>query len=121
MQLIALYTMAAFYFVAGLNHFLNARFYMPLIPAYLSNWRNLINIVSGIAEMLLAIGLLFEATRLWSVYAIILMLIAFIPAHVWMIQQGNFKLGKIKITPLIAWVRLLVIHPLLILWAWWVR
>jgi uncharacterized membrane protein len=121
MQQIALYTMAAFYFVAGLNHFLNARFYMPLIPAYLSTWSNPINLISGIAEIALAIGLLFDATRVWSVYGIILMLVAFIPSHVWMIQQGHFKLGKIRITPLIAWLRLLVIHPLLMIWAWWVQ
>lgn len=120
MQLIALYIMSAFYLFAGINHFWHARFYTPLIPDYLAKWTSPINILSGIAEIVLAIGLLFEATRLWSAYGIILILIAFIPSHIWMLQKGYFKLGKIKITPLIAWVRLLVIHPLLILWAWWV-
>lgn len=115
-----LYLMVAFYLFAGSNHFWNAQFYTPLIPPYLVKFTNLINIVSGVAEIVLAIGLIFPATRTMAAYGIIAMLIAFIPAHIYMIQLGNFKLGKFEMTPLIGWVRLLVIHPILIGWAWWI-
>jgi hypothetical protein len=46
------------------------------------------------------------------------MLIAFVPAHIYMIQIGSFSLGSFEMTPMIGWVRLLIIHPLLMYWAW---
>ena len=121
MKLILLYLMAFFYLFAGYNHFAHPRTYTQLIPPYLSQWLSLINIISGIAEIILAIGLLFPLTRNIAALGIIIMLIAFIPAHIYMIQLGNFKLGKIKMTPMIGWIRLLIIHPLLIGWAWWIK
>jgi len=49
------------------------------------------------------------------------MLIAFIPAHLFMIQLGNFKIGSFQMTPMIGWVRLLVLQPLLMAWAWYLK
>jgi uncharacterized membrane protein len=121
MKPILLYLMVFFYLFAGYNHFANPRFYTPIIPPYLAPWQHLINTISGVAEILLAIGLLFPATRTIAAFGIILMLIAFIPAHIYMIQLGNFKLGKFEMTPVIGWARLLIIHPILILWAWWIK
>jgi len=121
MKPILLYLMVVFYLFAGYNHFANPRFYSPLLPPYLSQWKDLINVISGIAEILLAIGLLFPLTRTFAAYGIILMLLAFIPAHIYMIQLGNFKIGKFEMTPIIGWIRLLIIHPLLIGWAWWIK
>lgn len=121
MKPIFLYLMIAFYLFAGYNHFANPSIYSPLLPPYLSQWQDLINTISGIAEIVLAIGLLFPLTRIYAAYGIIFMLIAFIPAHIYMIQLGDFKLGKFKITPLISWIRLLIIHPILIGWVWWIK
>ncbi len=120
MKMTLLYLMVAFYLFAGFNHFWNASFYSPLIPPYLVKYTYIINIVSGIAEMVLAIGLIFNATRSMAAYGIIALLIAFIPAHIYMIQLGSFSLGKFQMTPVIGWIRLLLIHPILIGWAWWV-
>ncbi len=120
MKMTLLYLMVAFYLFAGFNHFWNASFYSPLIPPYLVKYTYIINIVSGIAEMVLAIGLIFNATRSMAAYGIIALLIAFIPAHIYMIQLGSFSLGKFQMTPFIGWIRLLLIHPILIGWAWWV-
>jgi uncharacterized membrane protein len=119
MKPVLLILMIGFYLFAGVNHFWNPRFYTPLIPPYLANFTNQINILSGIAEIVLAIGLIFPATRTLSAYGIIALLIAFIPAHIYMIQLGKFSLGKFEMTPLIGWARLLIVHPLLIGWAWW--
>jgi uncharacterized membrane protein len=103
---ISFMVMVGFYLFAGYNHFADPGFYEPLIPPYLSAWKSTINSLSGIAEILLALLL-------------ILMLLAFIPAHVYFIQKGSFAFGPFTMTPAIAWTRLLVIHPLLIGWAWW--
>ena len=108
-----------FYLFAGYNHFASPSFYLPIIPPYLVTWAKEINILSGIAEIILALLLIPTTTRALAVKGIIIMLIAFIPSHVYFIQKGNFTLGSFRITPLLSFVRLLVGQPLLILWAWW--
>lgn len=110
--------MIVFYLFAGYNHFANPSFYYPIIPPYLSNWSESINILAGIVEIALAILLIPRATRKTAAWGIILMLIAFIPSHIYFIQKGSFQLGSLAVNPMIGWIRLLVIHPLLILWAW---
>lgn len=87
----------------------------------MAKWAYSLNILAGIAEIVLAIGLCFAPTRNWAIYGIIAMLIAFIPAHIYMIQLGNFKIGSFQMTPLIGWVRLLVLQPLLMAWAWYLK
>lgn len=110
-----------FYFVAGVNHFVHPEFYLPLIPPYLSN-PELINWVSGALEILLAMGVIVPRYRRQSVVLIILMLIAFIPSHVYFIQQGACVDTEGLCTPLwVAWVRLILVHPLFMWWAWVVR
>ena len=107
-----------FYIFAGYNHFANPSFYLPLIPPYLSLWANELNLLSGIIEIILGILLIPKKTRQYAAWAIVLMLIAFIPSHIYFIQKGTFTLGSITINPAISWIRLLVVHPLLIIWAW---
>jgi uncharacterized membrane protein len=121
MKPILLYLLIAFYLFAGFNHFINPRFYSPLIPPYLTQWTNSINMISGVAEIVLALCMIFPSTRMLASYGIIALLIAFIPAHIYMIQLGHFNLGKFQMTPTIGWIRLLMIHPVLIAWAYWLR
>lgn len=109
--------MAGFYILAGLNHFINPDFYTPLIPDYLGN-PDLINAVSGVAEIILGAGILFDGTRKVSSYLIIAMLIAFIPAHIYFMESGNCIEGGLCVAAWVSWVRLLIIHPLLMYWAW---
>ena len=90
--------------------------YWPLIPPYLVYIQEL-NLLSGAAEVLLALGLLFQRTRKWSTYGIILMLVGFLPAHIYFIEMGSCISKSICFDPWVAWLRLLVIHPILIYWA----
>jgi uncharacterized membrane protein len=106
-----------FYFGGGVNHFINPEFYLPLIPPAFPN-PELINVLSGVAEIVLAIGLFNFKTRNLASYGIILMLIAFIPAHVYFIQIGSCIENGLCVPEWIGWLRLLIIHPVLILWAW---
>ncbi len=115
---LSLWLIIVFYAVAGINHFVNPEFYFPLIPEFLG-YPRLINTISGIAEMLLALGLIFERTRKLSAWGILLMLIAFIPSHVYFIQLDGCVDGGLCTGLLIAWVRLVVVHPLLIAWSFW--
>ncbi len=117
---LSLYLMAGLYLLAGLNHFINPSFYYNIIPPYLGNpvW---INIAAGIAESILAIMLLVRHTREWACYGIILMLLAFIPSHVYMLQVAFDGTRPSPAPNWILWLRLLLIQPLLIWWAFSLR
>ena len=109
--------LAGFYLFAGVNHFRDPEFYFPLIPPFFQA-KELINVLAGIAEILLGAGLLFPRLRNISSYLIILMLLAFIPSHVYFIQIGGCADAGLCVPEWIAWMRLIVVHPLLILWVW---
>lgn len=121
MKKIAFYLLITAYLLAGLYHFINPSFYQPFFPAYLAQWSTELNYMAGFAEITFAILLLFPSTKKRAAIGIILMLLAFIPAHVFMIQQAPFMLGTFHVTVTVAWLRLLVLHPILIAWAWWIR
>ncbi|MFK7954343.1 MAG: hypothetical protein AB8B73_15940 [Ekhidna sp.] len=114
---IGVYIESAFYIFAGTNHFIDPEFYYPLIPEYFT-FPEFINSLSGVAEILLGVGLLFYTTRKVSSYAIITMLLAFIPSHIYFINLGSCIEGGLCVPEWVGWGRLLVIHPLLIWWAW---
>ncbi len=112
-----LYLMAFLYLLAGANHFISPESYLPIIPEYIPN-HEFINIFAGMAEIILGIGLLIPKTRKISAWGVILMLIAFIPAHVYFIQIGSCVEGGICTPEWLGWIRLVFIQPLLIVWAW---
>lgn len=114
---ISFYLLVGFYVLAGINHFINPEFYYPLIPEYFV-YPELINVLSGAIEVILGLALLSRSLRPWVVYAIIAMLVAFIPSHVYFIKEGSCVEGGLCVPQWIGWVRLVVIHPLLIIWAW---
>jgi uncharacterized membrane protein len=117
-RVLSLWIMAAVYLAAGVNHFRMPEFYYPLIPPYIGNaafW----NLVSGIAEIAGGIGLLIPALRRWAAWGIVAMLIGFLPTHIYMITDADtILIAGSKIPAWVAWVRLLVIHPILLWWAW---
>jgi uncharacterized membrane protein len=115
---ISLIILILFYLVAGINHFHNPNSYLRIIPHYIP-YPILVNILAGCFELLFAVMLIFSKTRRLAAWGIILMLLAFLPVHISMIGDAPLKLGDLLVTPLIAWARLVVLQPLLIVWAWW--
>jgi len=111
---ILLYAMAIIYIAAGANHFLQPKLYERLIPPYFPAI-SMLNYLSGLGEIIGGALLFFPATRNYGIALIIFLLIAFMPAHIYMIQKAPFNIGKIKITLLIAWIRI----PLQVLLIWW--
>lgn len=112
--------LAIFFSLAGINHFVMPEFYYPLIPDYLPH-RELINLAAGTAEIAAGIGLLIAPLRQWAVWGILALLTVFIPAHIHFIRIGACAENSLCVPLWVAWVRLLLIHPLLMLWAWYVR
>ena len=80
--------MAALYILAGVNHFVHPHTYYVLIPPYLP-YPVLLNAISGAIEIVLGILLLLPSTRKASAIGIVILLILFIPVHIYMIQKGG--------------------------------
>ena len=116
---IIIHGMAYFYLAAGVNHFVSPDFYLSLIPPFFSK-PELINYLSGIAEVLLGLGVLYFPTRKRASWGIVLLLLAFIPSHVYFIQIGGCVEEGLCVPEWIGWLRLIVVHPILIFWAFWI-
>ncbi|TDQ19231.1 putative membrane protein [Algoriphagus boseongensis] len=119
-RILLIYSLGIFYTVAGINHFVNPEFYLPLIPDYFP-FPSAINLGSGILEVALGLGVLVSPkTRKMASWGIVILLIAFIPSHVYFIQIGSCVQEGLCVPEWVGWVRLVVVHPLLIFWAIWV-
>lgn len=107
------YMMALLYVFAGLNHFRNPRMYLKIIPAYLPN-PQLLNQISGTAEIILGFLLFFASTRDAAAWGIIVLLIAVFPANLYMLQNQEASFGISK------WILMLrlVFQIVLIWWAY---
>ena len=117
MKRISFIVLVVFFILAGFNHFRDPEFYLPLIPDYFA-FPQVINMLSGMAEIILGLGLIFKATRKYAAYALLGLLIAFVPSHVYFIQIGGCVTGGLCAPIWVGWVRLVVIHPLLLFWIW---
>lgn len=112
-QQISLYAMAFLYGAAGINHFVNPKFYIGIMPKFFP-MPSLLNQVSGVAEIILAIGLLFASTRPISAYLVIVMLILFFAVHIpHLFNPPKMAQGK----EWFLYVRV-VLQFVLIYWAW---
>ena len=114
---VSFFVLIAGYLAAGINHFYNPVSYLRIIPPYIP-YPVFVNIISGALEIILALLLIPRKTRRYSAYGIIILLVAFLPVHIDMIIHAPLQLGSVIVTPLLAWIRLLL-QPVLILWAWW--
>jgi len=99
--------------LAGANHFRKPKIYERIIPPYLPAHATLV-LLSGIIEMILGFMILNPNTEIAAAWSIIVMLILFLPIHIYMLQNEEASMQ------LPRWVLLLRI-PLqfvLIYWAY---
>ena len=108
---ILLWVMALAYIAAGFNHLVNPAFYVAIIPPGLPNPKRL-NLLSGLAEIVLGVFLLEPRTRVFAAWGIIALLIAVFPANLSVVtgtEGGGVGAG---------WVQL-PFQAVFIAWAWW--
>ena len=115
MNNISLYLQAIIYIVAGLNHFINPKTYLAIMPPYIPAHQLMVTL-SGVAEVILGIGLLFPVTRSLSAWGLILLLVAVFPANVYMATSTRFR----KLPAWLRWGRL-PLQGILIWWAYQFR
>ena len=111
-MLFQLYLMGIIYSVLGLLHFTNTQFYRPLMPKFIPAHDFLIYL-SGIAEIVLGIGVFFITTRRYALWGIIAMLAIFLIVHVNMLFPEN----QLGIQPWKLWLRI-PIQFILMYWAY---
>ncbi len=87
-----LYLMAILYVFAGCMHFVKPKAYLRIMPRYLPYPKHLV-FWSGIAEIVLGIGLCFSTTKNYSCYGIIVMLLVFLIVHIYMLSGTKAGAG----------------------------
>ena len=108
------YLLVVLYVAAGINHFVNPDFYLKMMPPYLP-WHLALVYISGAAEIVLGVLVLFPRFTQLAGWGLIALLIAVFPANVFMAQNPH-------LFPDISQTALLIRLPvqmLLIWWAWW--
>ena len=105
--------MAGMYIMAGLFHFIKPKAYLRIMPRYLPQHKLLVYL-SGAAEVLLGVGLLFKETKNLAIYGIILMLLIFLLVHFYMLSSKKAAAG----IPFWALILRLPLQFVLIWWAY---
>ncbi|MEO6070950.1 MAG: DoxX family membrane protein [Chitinophagaceae bacterium] len=114
----SLVLLVVLYIGAGINHFWHPQFYTEIIPPYLP-FRSFLVYSSGIVEIILGLLLIIKKSRRMAALLIAIMLILFLPVHIFMLQQA-YTLPHYRVTEGAALFRLLL-QPVLILWVLWQR
>ena len=81
MPRIPLLIIALFFFTGGVAHFVYVDFFLLAMPDYLGYHKELV-MISGIFEILGAIGILVPKMRSFAAYGLILLVIAVYPANI---------------------------------------
>ncbi|MDP2687455.1 MAG: hypothetical protein Q8O62_09550 [Aequorivita sp.] len=89
------YLIGVLFILAGMNHFRKPKIYERIIPPYIPAHSSLV-LLSGIVEMILGFMILNKNTQEVAAWGIIIMLLLFIPVHIYMLQneKAAMKLPK---------------------------
>jgi uncharacterized membrane protein len=102
------FALTVMFVIVGISHFAKREKLEAMIPA---NWpyRRAMNYISGAAEIILGILLLFPATRELAAYGLLLLLIAVFPANIYMA----------RVKPNLYNTSRLFFQPVYMLWVWY--
>lgn len=103
--------MALFYAAAGINHFVHPDLYLKIMPPWLP-WHFQLVFISGVAEIVCAVLLLFPATRRVGAFCTIALLIVIFPANIQM------AINYYKTNNPMLWIAIVRL-PLQLLLIWW--
>lgn len=114
LKLVLKYLFAAFFVVAGVNHFINPAFYLKIMPPYLP-WHLTLVYLSGVFEIALGLLLFIRKSTRAAAWGLIALLVAVTPANVHMaINHGLFPEYSVAV----LWLRL-PLQLVLMAWAYW--
>ena len=85
-QKISITIISSFFLIGGIGHFVQPQFFINIVPPYLPYPEALVYI-SGVFEILGAIGLWLPKTRQWAGYGLITLAICVFPANIHMAMR----------------------------------
>ena len=98
--------MTFFYVNVGIKHFTDPKWFLDIIPPFLSSIGLELVYISGFFEILFGVMLIFPASRKLAAFGLILLLIAVYPANLYLaFYQGPQKLIGISAFAA-SWIRL---------------
>ena len=113
-KLAGLVVVFLWFFIGGIAHFVATETEMRIVPPYIP-WPRAAVLVSGVFELLGAVGLLWRRTRRAAGIGLFLLTLAVTPCHIYMLQRAD----QFPSIPLWAlWLRLPIQVALLVLIAW---
>lgn len=98
------------FLLGAVGHFVQPEFFLRIIPEFVPYKTELV-LLSGIAEAIAALLLVYKGTARLGALLILLMLLAYVPLHVYMAVKGF----PADMPPVAAWLRL-VFQFMLIYW-----
>jgi uncharacterized membrane protein len=101
------------FFIGGLAHFAFTEAQMRIVPPWVP-WPRAAVLVSGVLEILGAVGLLASSTRRWAAWGLFALTLAVTPANVHMLQHAE-QFPAVPI--LLLWLRLPL--QMFLLWLIW--
>jgi len=114
MPTIPVLLISAFFLIGGVSHFTSTEFFTAIMPDYLSHHWHLV-IISGVFEILGAIGLLIAKTRKFAAYGLMALCIAVFPANLNMALNSD----QFRSIPVYVLYLRLPLQALLIWFIWW--
>jgi len=85
-KFITIYFMSFAYTYVGIRHFIDPNFFLAIMPNYFSFHLEFVYL-SGIAEIILGLMLLFKKTRKLAGFGLIILLILVFPANIHLVQS----------------------------------
>lgn len=84
-----------FFLYAGIMHFVKPSFFKNFIPDFFPKLA--VNYIFGFIEIALGIGLFFNKTAKEAAIGIFVLMILFLPIHIWDVTRTRPAIGSIKL------------------------
>lgn len=106
------YLLGVLFVIAGFLHFQKPKIYLKIMPPYIPAHKTMV-LLTGILEMIVGFMLLNPSTQTIAGWGIIVLMLLFLPVHIYMLQEKKASLKLPK------WVLILrfPLQFLLIYWA----
>lgn len=92
-ETVFLFCLILLFLTAGVSHFVVKSVFLKIMPPWTEPRKKELNMLIGIAELAVGVGLIMEDTRSIAGVGAILILIAVFPAHVYMLQNPEVRFG----------------------------
>ena len=92
MKNIGIYLLASLMILGAIGHLVSPQFYAPMVPDFIP--LALANIASFVVELAIGMGLIFPSTRRLAGLGFALLMVAFLPIHVWDLLRDDPAIGS---------------------------